>query len=619
MRRARLIGLTGVLWMVLSAIVSAAETPRPNVVFFLADDLGWSDASVYGSKFHETPNVDRLATRGTRFTNAYAANPLCSPTRASILTGQYPGRLRFTTPAGHLKEEVLDPIVPEKAAPGSKWVLPQTRTRLPLDYYTLAEALRDAGYATAHFGKWHLGWPPYEPERQGFEFNLPGGSYPGPPGGFFAPFPVETLRDSPAGEHIDDRLTRDAIRFLEQHRDRPFFLNYWLFSVHAPFQAKPELIDRYRAKVDPDNPQRSPTMGGMVNTMDACVGRVVEALDRLGLSENTLVIFTSDNGGNMYDLVDGTTPTSNHPLRGGKATIYEGGIRVPLVVVWPGKVAAGATSDAVVSSIDYYPTILEMLGIEPRADVLQDGLSFAPVFTGGKIERSEVFFHFPHAGVAPARFPSTAVRQGDWKLIRAYCDGPEQQDRYELYNLREDLGETNDLAGAMPDKVKEMDALIDRFLKETDSLVPRRNPAYRLAIGGWQGSEQAEIAAAEGLLVVTATGGDPQITTSDVPSVAGRLTLALRMKAAARLEGRAYWLTREHRGPHRDRSTAFDVKHDSEWHEYEMPLDVGAPLLGLRIDPCQAAGRAAIDWIRLRDASGKVIKEWSFDEPAAGR
>ncbi|MCL4195749.1 MAG: sulfatase-like hydrolase/transferase, partial [Thermoguttaceae bacterium] len=158
-RRARLIGLTGVLWVVFSAMVLAAETPRPNVVFFLADDLGWSDTGVYGSRFHETPNVDRLAARGTRFTNAYAANPLCSPTRASILTGQYPGRLRFTTPAGHLKEEVLDPIVPEKAAPGSKWVLPQTRTRLPLDYYTLAEALRDAGYATAHFGKWHLGWP----------------------------------------------------------------------------------------------------------------------------------------------------------------------------------------------------------------------------------------------------------------------------------------------------------------------------------------------------------------------------------------------------------------------------------------------------------------------------
>jgi len=321
--RSLLLAVVALSWLPGAAgAEDAAASGRPNVVFILADDLGWRDTSLYGSPFYETPSIDALAERGMRFTNAYSANPLCSPTRASILTGQYPGRLRLTTPAGHLKQEVLDPIVPAQGPPLSKWVTPQTRTRLPLDYYTLSEALHDAGYATAHFGKWHLGWPPYQPENQGFDVNLPGGSFPGPPGGYFAPFKVDTLDDCPAGEHVDDRLTREAIDFVRENQDRPFLLNYWLFSVHAPYQAKEELIARYQAKVDPNAPQRSPTMGGMIHTGDACVGQLLEAIDAIGLAERTIVVFTSDNGGNMYDRVDGTTPTSNSPLRGGKATIY---------------------------------------------------------------------------------------------------------------------------------------------------------------------------------------------------------------------------------------------------------------------------------------------------------
>jgi len=597
----------------------AAASGRPNVVFLLADDLGWRDTSLYGSTFYETPNIDALAERGMRFANAYSANPLCSPTRASILTGQYPGRLRFTTPAGHLKQEVLDPIVPDQGPPQSKWVVPQTRTRLPLDYYTLSEALHDAGYATAHFGKWHLGWPPYQPENQGFDFNLPGGSFPGPPGGYFAPFKVDTLRDCPDGTHVDDRLTRDAIDFVRKHKDRPFLLNYWLFSVHAPYQAKEELIARYRARVDPNAPQRSPTMGGMIHTGDACVGQLVQAIDSLGLAERTIVIFTADNGGNMYDRVDDTTPTSNLPLRGGKATIYEGGSRVPLVVIWPGHVEPGSTSDAVVSSIDYYPTILEMLGLDAKPGVAFDGVSIVPALKGGTLAREAVFCHFPHPGVEPARFPATSVRKGDWKLIHVWCDGPDQTDRYELYNLADDLGETNNLADAMPDKVKELDALIRRHLDETQALVPKPNPAYdptRGPVAGWHPSSFCKLSARDGRLVVESTGGDPNLSTGNVPAVSGELVMKLRVRSTSRGAAHFYWATQK--GPRFRREVRLDlpIEHDGQWHEHAIEFTADSTLRAVRIDPSSAPGRIEFDRISLCRPDGTLLKEWEFDAEA---
>lgn len=592
-------------------------TKRPNIVFLLADDLGWRDTSTYGSTFYETPNVDRLAQRGMRFTNAYSANPLCSPTRASILTGLYPGRLRFTTPAGHLKEEVLDPIVPSQAPPLSKWILPQTRTRLPLDYYTLAETLRDAGYATAHFGKWHLGWTPYQPENQGFQCNLPGGSYPGPPGGFFAPFTALSLKGCPTGEHIDDRMTEEAIRFLKQHKDGPFFLNYWLFSVHAPFQAKEYLIARYQKKVDPNAPQRSPTMGGMIHTMDACIGKILDAIDALGLAENTIVIFTSDNGGNMYNEVDGTTPTNNSPLRGGKATIYEGGIRVPLIVLWPGQVKSASVNETIVSSIDYYPTILEMLGLDAKRGQTFDGVSIVPALKGDRIARDTVFCHFPHVMVEPARFPATSVRKGDWKLIHVYGDGPNQTDRFELYNLKDDLGETKNLADAMPDKVRELDALIAGHLETTSALLPKPNPAYdptRAPVAGWHPSTFCKLSVREGLLIVESTGTDPSLSIDKVPAVAGPLRIKLRMRSTSKGEGHFYWTTRK--APQFSREVRLDLgtQHDGQWHDYELRFAAATPLKGLRIDPSSAAGRIEIDWISLCRDDGSPLQTWDFDQ-----
>lgn len=614
--------LTCVLLLTLAtARLSASENvgrsdKRPNLIFFLADDMGWVDSTLYGSVYYETPNVDQLATRGMRFTNAYAANPLCSPTRASILTGQYPGRVRITTPACHLQREVLDPIVPERAAPAHRAVIPQTRTRLPLDYYTLAETLHDAGYTTAHLGKWHLGWPPYHPENQGFDFNFPGGSYPGPPGTYFRPFKADILMDSPLGTHIEDRMAEEAVRFLRENRQGPFFLNYWMFSVHAPFEAKQELIEKYRAKLDPNNTQRCPTMGGMLQTMDECVGRVVAALDELQLTNDTIMIFTSDNGGNMYNEVEGETPTNNHPLRGGKATIYEGGIRVPLIVIWPGHIRPGSESDQIVTSVDYYPTLLEMLDLEARPDQTLDGVSILPVLLGeGELEREAVFFHFPHPGVPPARFPSTAVRRGPWKLIRAYCDSPDQSDRFELYNLDEDLGETNNLADAMPDKVRQLNALISRHLEDTDALVPIPNPNYNPPVGGWTANGQAELAWQEGRFVITSTGGDPIITTSQVPPITTAATLELRIKSTSRGRAQFFWTTKKDRNFFRDRSTLVDVVHDGQWNDYRVPLPIGgSTLTALRIDPSQGPGRIEIEGLRLLDSEGNLVAEWPSEE-----
>lgn len=596
----------------------AAETPArlPNVIFLLADDLGWRDTSCYGSRFYETPSVDRLARRGMRFTNAYAANPFCSPTRASILTGQYPGRIRLTVPVCHFKEERKETVMPASAGPAVRLLTPECFTRFPLDYITIAERFREAGFATAHFGKWHLGWPPYGPESQGFESNLPGGSYPGPYPSYFAPYKMDGFPDGPEGEHIDERLTRHAVEFLEKNKDRPFFLNFWLFSVHAPYQAKADLIERYRGRINPGDPQRSATMGGMIHSMDDCIGRVLDAVDRLGLADNTVIVFTSDNGGNMYDYVEETTPTSNDPLRNGKGTIYEGGIRVPLIVAWPGSVEPGSENDAVVSSIDYHPTLLEILGMAPKPGQVIDGVSLAPALKrSGPVPREAIFCHFPHNGAKGAHGPATSVRQGDWKLIRFHCDGPGNADRFELYHLGDDIGEARNLADSMPEKVKELDALIRGHLQATGALVPVPNPAFdpgKVPVLGWRPSEQCSLSVEDGVLRIQSTGGDPGISTSDVPAVSGPMALKLRMRSSSKGEGHFYWGTRK--APRFTREVRLDLRpvHDGEWHDYEIKFETGSALVALRIDPSSAAGLFECASVVLCKADGTELKAWRF-------
>ena len=464
------------------AAARGADAPRhPNVILFMADDLGWRDSSLYGSTFYETPNLERLARRGMMFSNAYAAAPICSPTRASILTGLYPSRLRMHVPSGAEREAFVNPVVPRQGPADYKAVVPQARNRLLLEYRTLAEALKEAGYATAHVGKWHLGWEPYNPENQGFDFALPGGSYSGPPGSYFSPFRGPIFRDVPQGRHIEDLCAEGAIRWVKEHKGGPFFLNYWFFSVHEPWDGdKPELLEKYRKKADPANPQHNPIMGAMVETMDSCLGRVLDTLDELGLTENTIVFFTSDNGGVSWRDVEGAPVTSNLPLRNGKGSIYEGGTREPLVVAWPGRVEPGAHSDALVQSIDYHPTVLEMAGLKPKQGQVLDGVSIVPALTkSGPLSREALFCDYPVYGPATGNLPSCWVRRGDWKLIRFYFDGPGQADRFELYNLKEDVGETTDLSGSRADLVRELNTLIDHHLKDTSALVPVPNPAYR--------------------------------------------------------------------------------------------------------------------------------------------
>jgi len=481
--------ITVLLLAPLAALTAAEKkNDKPNVVFILADDLGWKDTSLYGSTFFETPNIDRLAKRGMLFTQAYAASPLCSPTRGSILTGLYPGRIGITTPCCHEPAVRLEATLAAKAQPYKRALEAVSASRLKTEYYTLAEAFHDDGYVTGHFGKWHLGEEPYSPLQQGFDVDVPHYSGPGPAGSYQGPwkFPPKLNFIGQPGENIEDRMADEAIKFLKTNKDKPFYLNYWAFSVHGPWDSKPEVIEKYRGKAKPDSAQRNPVYGAMVETLDKNVGKLLDTLDELKIADNTIIVFFSDNGG-LYQtnkcLVPGYDDipiTSNAPLRGGKATIYEGGTREPCVVVWPGKVKPASQSDAFFSSVDWYPTLLEMTGVTPKQAVKFDGVSEVPALLGKGAPRDTVFCFFPH--YIPAHnidtVPSVWVRRGDWKLIRFFCDSPDQTDRFELYNLKDDLGETKNLAAEHPDKVKEFDALISEHLKEINAVIPVKNPAY---------------------------------------------------------------------------------------------------------------------------------------------
>ncbi len=460
-----------------------ARAAPPNVVIILADDLGWADTTLYGhTKFYQTPNLERLAKRGMTFTRAYSSSPLCSPTRSAILTGLSPARTGLTAPNCHLPQVVLKATPGTKNAPaGTKAIQPASVTRLKTEYRTLAETLKDAGYATGHFGKWHLGPAPYSPLQHGFEVDLPHWPGPGPAGSYLAPWKFKDFDHDPGEprQHIEDRMAREAVTFMEQHQDRPFFLNYWMFSVHAPFEAKKALIEKHRARVNPADPQRSPTYAAMVESMDDAVGTLLDALDRLGIADRTIVVFTSDNGGNMYNEVDGTTPTSNAPLRGGKATMYEGGTRVPCVVAWPGITAPASRSDALIQSEDFYPTLLAGLMLEAAPAQRFDGISILPALKGGALGRDAVFQYFPHNPAVPDWLPAAvSVHRGDWKLIRIFHGGEKTAHRHLLFNLRDDLGERNNLAAQKPQLVSELDALIETFLAGTNAVVPIPNPAF---------------------------------------------------------------------------------------------------------------------------------------------
>jgi arylsulfatase A len=449
-------------------VEQARRAPRPpNIVFILIDDLGWADLGCYGSTFHETTRLDRLASRGMRFTNAYAAAPLCSPTRAAILCGKHPARLNLTT---------YLPGRPD--SPAQKLLQAKIRQQLPLEEVTLPELLKEKGYRCAHFGKWHLGGKGFLPEDQGFDVNLggtAGGSPPGP-GGFFA-FQTPTLQARNQREYLTDRHTDEAIDFIETNRDRPFFLYLPHFAVHIPLQGKKELLAKYEAKAKPglglDKGQNNPIYAAMLESVDESVGRVVDKLEELGLAHSTLVIFTSDNGGLSVREGPNTPATSNAPLRAAKGHLYEGGIRVPLIAWWPGTIDEGVVSSVQVNSLDFFPTLLELAGVEAPPGRVMDGVSLLPLLKGrGTIDRDAMYWHLPHYSNQGGK-PSGAVIQDEMKLIEFYEDG-----RLELYFLLKDIGEKNDLSKQLPDVTKRMHAMLQRWRESVDAQMPVPNPDY---------------------------------------------------------------------------------------------------------------------------------------------
>ena len=459
---------------------------KPNVVFILADDLGWRDVTYMGSKYYQTPNIDALAKEGVVLTNAYAAAPLCSASRASIMTGLYPAKTGILDAGCHVKDVRLYASVRESESPKAKVLPVVSATRLKLDYYTLGKAFRDAGYFTAHIGKWHLGWPPYDALHQGFEIDIPHTGESGPtPNGWFYPFPVWPGHGKP-GDNLEDDMAEQAVKFIKSHKDKPFLLDYWAFSVHAPWNAKQSLIDKYAKLADPNDLQHNPVYAAMIETLDDAVGRIMKTLKEEGLADKTIIIFTSDNGGVTWgektyipDPYKGIPITSNAPLRGGKATTYNGGVRVPFIAVWPGHIKPGSVNDSsIIDGVDIYPTLMNMCGIQPKQGIDYDGVNVLPALENKPFKHGPIFIHFPLYIKLTHQIPATAVIDGNWKLIRYYYDSNDHADKFALYNLKDDIGEKTNLASEMPDKVKQLNKLITGFLNNSGAVLPRPNPKY---------------------------------------------------------------------------------------------------------------------------------------------
>jgi arylsulfatase A-like enzyme len=459
---------------------SWAREEKPNIVLVLVDDLGWRDLGCYGSAFYETPVLDRLAAQGMRFTDAYAASPVCSPTRASIMTGKYPARLGITNwIGGHAVGRLCD--VPSFSF-------------LPQNEYTLARALRDAGYATWHVGKWHLGGREFWPERHGFDVNIGGCEWGRPMYGYFSPYHCPALEDGPPGEYLTDRLTDEAVRLIETAGDRPFFLNFWPYAVHTPLEAPGPLVAKYQDKasamgldrLDPFEEgeafpfwqkrhlrvrrrrlQSDPTYAAMVENLDWNLGRLLQVLERSGKARQTCIVVTSDNGG--LATAEGS-PTSNAPLSEGKGWVYEGGVREPLIVSWQGVVEPGGLSTATVTSPDLYPTLLDIAGAKLRPGQACDGVSFLPALLGEAFERGPVFWYYPHYSNQGGE-PAAAMRDGPWKFVRFYDGG-----RQRLYNLAEDISEQEDLAVREPGLTKALARQLDEWCAALGASSPAPNP-----------------------------------------------------------------------------------------------------------------------------------------------
>jgi len=456
---------------------------NPNIVFILIDDLGWSDLSCYGSEFYETPNIDELASEGICFTDAYASAPVCSPTRASILTGKYPATLRLTDfiPGGARGKLLGAPFI----------------DHLPLSEVSIAKLLKENGYSTWHIGKWHLGDAPYYPKNHGFDVNIGGCGWGMPIYGYFSPWKIPNLNDLPKGHYLTDHLTNKAIELIQNKGDKPFFLDMWYYSVHIPIQAKRDITRYYREKRKKMNLdkvktfemgeyfpcehkkkqrikrrliQSNPKYAAMIHSLDENIGRLMKKIDEIGETENTIIIFTSDNGG--LATAEGS-PTCNAPLAEGKGWMYEGGVREPLIIKWPKQIKAGISCDAPVTSPDFFPTLLNITGIESIEKNQYEGVSMLPLLKGKRdIKRDGIFWHYPHYGNQGGT-PCSSIRFEDYKLIEFYEDN-----HVELYNLRKDISEKNNIADNNPNIKEDLQERLESWLKKIGAEFPSPNPKY---------------------------------------------------------------------------------------------------------------------------------------------
>jgi len=427
---------------------------RPNLLFILADDFGWSQLGCYGSDYYESPNIDRLAREGMRFTDAYAACPVCSPTRASIMTGKYPARLHLTD------------FIAGGSYPYERLRQPEWQKYLPLGEITIAEVLKPAGYTTASFGKWHLSiakkppqGEPYNPDKQGFDE-------------FMVTYKPTSSHDPEKDAHNVEAITQRSLEFLQNNRDRPFFLYVTHNTIHTPVMGKSKLIEKYKNKPGSDLPQNNPVIAAMIEELDSSVGRLLRKLYELKIADKTIVVVFSDNGG----LERSAKQT---PLRSGKANLYEGGIRVPLIVRWPGMVTPGSTCSHPVTSVDFFPTFLDILGLENRAEKSVDGVSLVPLLAQtGSPDRKAIYWHYPHYHSSSIG-PCGAIRMGDYKLIEWFDEsicGP--GNRFELYHLTNDIAEQNNLAKEMPDKTRQLKNMLTKWRKRVNAQMLTPNPNY---------------------------------------------------------------------------------------------------------------------------------------------
>ena len=627
----------------LLAPLATYAADKPNVIFILADDLGAHDLGCFGSTFYETPNLDRLAKRGTRFTQAYAASPLCSPTRSSILTGQYPARTGITAPVCHLPTVQLEKSLAKNENGKVRLLDASSLTRLKPEYFTVAEAFKEAGYATAHFGKWHLGQnlkagDTYEPRDQGFDLDWPHTpNAAGPSPSYLAPwkFIKDPAITDEVGVNIEDRMSKEAAKYIAAHKAKPFYLNYWAFSVHGPWNARADTVEYFKSKTDPKNPQHNPLYAAMVKSLDDGVGRLLQAVDDAGIADNTIIVFYSDNGGFAYPPKK-TNPegyaeipaTSNLPLRSGKASLYEGGTREPFILAWTGKAKAGANSDILFQSVDFYPTLLSFVGLKPRDGLKLDGLDQSKALLGGESPRDRVFCHFPHGNatrdsVMDGFYAGTYVRKGDWKLLRFYARNDDGSDDLELYDLKNDLGERRNLAKEKPELVKELNGLITDFLKETGAVIPKLNPNFGKILpkaaapkkalapddlpGGWK-NRAGKAAVIDGALHIESKGADSFLGVG-AGLTAGKAKLSFKLRAPQGGEGRIALLGAA--GGAEVLSVPYRTSGEAVWQTISVDLEPKQAAAILRL--YLPAGSAAVDLddIVLTPAQG-APRRWEF-------